>query len=152
MSKRKSTEINDGLRNWQEGQKEESINKVIQAIKARQELGVQDISVTMLMEDTGFSRPLFSKDHIKKILEQYNIGRYKVYLKLPSADEDKITYLKEELYKAKSQIIKLENNINEKENQIAKFKVENDKLKKEKEFLNYDIYELKRKLNIYTQK
>jgi hypothetical protein len=152
MKKRGSTIINTGLRNWQEEQKEESINKIIQAIKSRQEVGVQDISITMLMEDTGFSRPLFSKEHIIPILQQYNIGRYRVYLKLPSEDKDKITYLKEELFKAKNQIMRLENLLETQENQNAKLKLENNKLKKEQEYLSYDIYELKRKLSIYTSK
>lgn len=152
MRKRGRNGTNGGLKSWQEGQKNNSINAVKTAIETRLELGYQDITIKMLMKDTGLSRPVFSKDHIKDVLVQYGIGKYKVNLKLPPEHQEKIEYLKDELFKAKTLINKLEEELNKKEIQNSKLIEQRDKLIKEQEYLNYDIYELKRKLVIYSGK
>lgn len=86
----------------QEMQRQKTVNLIIRAIS---ELKVEgySIKITDLMEVTGLSRSVFSKPHVRDILQNYGIGYAKANMqiqtpaKLQSKKQSQITNLKERL-------------------------------------------------------
>lgn len=88
MSKNK---LNKGLQNRQEELRQKTAKSVEEAIKSLKEEGFE-ISVKLLMERTGLSRPVFSKVHVLEVLKKHGVCRYK-NIKQVSQDNDK-SYIK----------------------------------------------------------
>lgn len=134
--------LNEGLKNSQEEKRKNTILKIEEAIKSFQDEKYQDITIQMLIDSTGFTRPTFSKPHVRKILEQYKIGKYKTTIELPKSDEDKLKFLERTIQKYMATNEKLSNDIVEKDLKINKLNEELRKAKLEIEYLNQEIYQL----------
>ncbi|HCA30687.1 MAG: DUF6262 family protein [Proteiniphilum sp.] len=86
----------------QEMQRQKTVNLIIRAIS---ELKVEGYSIKInhLMEMTGLSRSVFSKPHVREILQNNGIGYAKTNMqiqtpaKLQSKKQSQITNLKEKL-------------------------------------------------------
>lgn len=79
--------LNDGLKKRQETLRQETIKAVEKAIVELKEEGFE-VSTKLLMERTGFSRPVFGKAHVLEVLKKHGVCRYK-NIKLVSKDSDK---------------------------------------------------------------
>lgn len=68
--------LNDGLKERQEILRNKTVNSVEKAILNLRSEGYE-INVKLLMERTGYSRPVFSKPHVLEMLKKYGVCRFK---------------------------------------------------------------------------
>lgn len=79
--------LNDGLKSRQEMIKNKTVKAVEEAIVDLMEEGAV-VSTKLLMERTGFSRPVFGKTHVLEVLKKYGVCRYR-NIKNISKESDK---------------------------------------------------------------
>lgn len=79
--------LNEGLKERQEILRQETTKAIEEAIIRLKEEGFE-VSTKILMERTGFSRPVFGKEHVLKVLKKHSVCRYK-NIKTVSKDSDK---------------------------------------------------------------
>lgn len=138
--------LNEGLRLRQEQVKKETLTNIEKAILSYREESYQDITIQMLINATGYTRPTFSKKHVQELLKKYKIGKYKTFIKLPSKDEDKLKFLENELYKSKERNLNLQTENNQLNNKVKTLTNELEEAKREIEYLNQDKFELLKKI------
>lgn len=134
-------DLNEGLKKKQEEQRQMTIATIEEAIKSFQDEKYLDITIKMLIDATGFTRPTFSKPHVQGLLKKYKIGKYKFLVKLPKSSEDKLTFLEKKVQEYMAMNERLKNEVNEKD---TRNKTLNEKLRKanlEIEYLNQELYE-----------
>lgn len=144
----KKGQLNNGLLERQEELRNKTMNDIESAIISFKEEGYQNITIEMLMNVTGYSRTTFAKEHVQAILKKHNLGKYRIIINLPSKDEEKMKFLEKELYKAKSEILKIREELileKEKNKKLNKLLKESNT---EIQYLNQDIYELSKKLEL----
>lgn len=72
MEKKKTIPVK--LQKQQELKRQESINKVLRAMKDIEGEG-RKVTITTLVEFTGLSRSIFSKPHIRELIVDYGYGQ-----------------------------------------------------------------------------
>lgn len=109
-----SKQLNSSLKKRQEELRNETCRIIENAIKELQEEGFV-INTKLLMERTGFSRPVFGKKHVLEVLKKYSVCRYK-NIKMISKDnsinyindlEKRVQKLIKERDKAKEMLVKM---------------------------------------------
>jgi DNA-binding MarR family transcriptional regulator len=125
------------IKEKQEFQRQQTVNKVLRAIKNLDNEGI-NIRIKDLIEYTGLSRSTFAKKHVRAILVEKGIVE-------PKKEESKIKTNKP------TRISNLIKKIEERETYISKLKSENSELKYEIELLRGRLFLLMQRLeNIET--
>lgn len=106
----------------QELLRQQSINKVLRAIEELKAEG-RSVTITALVEFTGLSRSVFSKEHIRELLVDYG------YFGIKTQERKKIT--KKE---------KLADIVAEKDRKIQELRAEKEELERECELLRGKIF------------
>jgi hypothetical protein len=133
------------VRDYQESSKNDTINKVQNAID---ELKAEGNIVTrkLLLERTGLSNSVLSKPHIKEVLKKNKVCQFALKRKINvianSVDNDV------ELKKAYEQIDKLEKKVKELESKIDKEKLAYYKMKEANEVLRGELHILMQKAKL----
>ena len=122
------------LKNKQEQVRQETVNKVLHAIKELQSEGYI-VKIKDLMEYTELSRSTFSKSHVRDILVAYGIV----------AISDKSISVEDKI--VKSPINKQKLIIKKKDERIGRLLEENEALKREIELLRGKVFLMKQRLN-----
>lgn len=115
--------LNDGLRQKQEELRQETLEKVEEAIDDLQNEGYE-ITTKLLLERTGLSRSTFSKPHVVQLLKEKRVGRFKSVKKLP--DEDLIQVnanLQKEIKKLENENMKLKTELDKEIQKNVKMQV-----------------------------
>ena len=120
--------IPQALKDKQESTSQQTINAVLKAIHELQEQGYV-IKIKDLMEYTGLSRSTFGKNHVREVLERYEIVEKKII------KEEKEDY-KESLPTEK----RLRKELKYKNERISKLIKENSELKIECELLRGRLF------------
>ena len=122
------------LKNKQEQVRQETVNKVLHAIKELRSEGYI-VKIKDLMEYTELSRSTFSKSHVRDILVAYGIV----------AISDKSISVEDKI--VKSPINKQKLIIKKKDERIGRLLEENEALKREIELLRGKVFLMKQRLN-----
>jgi hypothetical protein len=122
------------LKNKQEQVRQETVNKVLHAIKELQSEGYI-VKIKDLIEYTGLSRSTFAKSHVRDILVTYDIVSI----------SDKSTRVVDKT--VKSPVDKQKLIIKKKDERIGRLLEENEELKREIELLRGKVFLMKQRLN-----
>ena len=125
----KKNNLPEGLAEKQRQVREETKQKVRESIEMLREIGYEDITISLLVKETGLSRSTFSKPHIQDILKKYKVGKYKENKVLVQAiqnasERQKREELERQLINANKKIEKLETSLKNKTDELNKMKVE----------------------------
>jgi hypothetical protein len=121
----------------QEMQRQKTVNLIIRAISELKAEGYS-IKINHLMEMTGLSRSVFSKPHVREILQNNGIGYAKTNMKIPPPAKPQS--------KRQSQITNLKEKLAQKDAYISNLTVENEALKSECELLRGRLFLLMQRL------
>ena len=124
------------LADWQELQRQKTINNILRAIAEMRSQGYC-FKIKSLIDFTGLSRSVFAKEHIRKILHENGIGFAK-----PKCDEKP----KESVKKSPAKILK--DKLAKKDQYITNLISQNVALKKECELLRGKIFLLMQRENM----
>lgn len=127
--------LNDGLKERQELLRNETVSAVEKAIVNLMNEGYE-ISVKLLMEKTGYSRPVFSKPHVLEILKKYGVCRFK-NIKRVSANSDKnyVVELEKNVIKLTKELDKTKNTLESALRRNIKQEIEIQDIKETNELL-----------------
>jgi len=125
-----------GLLEKQELDRQKTVNLVLRAIAGLKSEGYS-IKIKDLLEVTGLSRSVFAKPHIRKILMDNGIGRFKVNDSVSSAPVRK-----------NSQIANLKGKLTKKDEYIKRLVDENAALKQECELLRGRLFLLMQRRSV----
>lgn len=120
--------VPQSLKDKQELTRQQTINAVIKAIHELQEQGYV-IKIKDLMEYTGLSRSTFGKNHVREVLERYDVVEKKK--------------IKEERFDSKDSLSaekRLRKELKRKNERISKLIEENTELKQECELLRGRLF------------
>lgn len=138
-------QLPEAVRDYQESSKNDTINKVQNAIDELKAEG-NIITRKLLLERTGLSNSVLSKPHIKEVLKKNKVCQFalkrKINVTANSVDNDV------ELKKAYEKIDKLEKKIKDLESKIDKEKLAYYKMKEANEVLRGELHILKQKAKI----
>ena len=123
----------------QKMQRQKTINLVIRAISELKAEGY-NIKIKDLMESTGLSRSVFSKPHVREILQSNGIGYAQADFKMPSSSIPQP--------RKQSQITNLKSKLVKKDEYIANLTKENAALKSECELLRGRLFLLMQRLQM----
>lgn len=144
--------LNEGLKSHQHARKEATVGDIEKAILSFRDEGYQDITVKMLIDATGYSRPVFGKSHVVPILKKHGIGKYKIIAKLPDGEADRLKRLEKELVKALQANERMLRETSQKDELIKSLRGQLWETKEENERLNHEIYELSKLVNRLKRK
>ncbi len=131
-----SRSIPNKLKEKQNKQKQETIEKVENAIQMFKELGYGSITIANIISETNLARSTFSKPHVQEVLKKHKIGKYKEVKTIAIEQENK--YTKEQVKLLEKQLKNAIIKINKLESELTTV---TNKLKQE--HLNYVVVELK---------
>src|SRR5665647_3646251 len=120
--------VPQSLKDKQEMTRQKTINAVIKAIRELQEQG-HVVKIKDLMEYTGLSRSTFGKNHVREVLERYDVVEKKEV-------KDERVDSKESLSAEK----RLRKELKRKNERISKLIEENTELKQECELLRGRLF------------
>lgn len=143
----KKRRLNEGLKRKQEEQRQKTVAVIEEAIKSFENENYQDITIQMLIDTSGYTRPTFSKPHVQELLKKYRIGKYKCTLKLPKSDENKMKFLEKKVQEYMNSNEKLTSTVKELNFKIKNMRQELTNAKLEIEYLNQEMYEVLKKQN-----
>lgn len=138
-------QLPEAVRDYQESSKNDTINRVQNAID---ELKAEGNIVTrkLLLERTGLSNSVLSKPHIKEILKKNKVCQFTSKRKVNSTQNS--TDSDVELQKAYEKIDKLEKKIKELESKVDKEKLAYYKMKEANEILRGELHILTQKAKL----
>ena len=138
-------QLPEAVRDYQESSKNDTINKVQNAIDELKAEG-NIITRKLLLERTGLSNSVLSKPHIKEVLKKNKVCQFalkrKINVTANSVDNDV------ELKKAYEKIDKLEKKIKDLESKIDKEKLAYYKMKEANEVLRGELHILTQKAKL----
>lgn len=134
----------DEIKIYQENSKNETITKVQNAINELQSEGFI-VTRKLLLERTGLSNSVLSKNHIKEVLKNNKVCQYAIKRKFISKNESDVLL---ELNKANKKIEQLEKKVKDLENKLAKEKVKYHEVKDTNEILRGELFLLKEKASL----
>lgn len=137
-------ELPNEIRDFQEKSKTTTIDKVQTAIADLQAEGFI-VTRKLLLERTGLSNSVLSKQHIKDVLKENRVCQYAVKKKIKTEGNADILL---ELNKSNKKIESLEEKVKDLENKLNKEKVEYYKMKEANEILRGELHLLKQKAKL----
>lgn len=113
----------------QEQAREDSKQKVTDAIETLKAIGYENISISMLVKETGLSRSIFSKPHIEEVLKKFKVGKFRenkvIVEAMQIANQKQLCEeLEKKLANANNKIQKLESLLQTRTNELNKAKIE----------------------------
>lgn len=137
-------ELPNEIRDFQEKSKTATIDKVQTAITDLQAEGFI-VTRKLLLERTGLSNSVLSKQHIKDVLKDNRVCQYAVKKKIKTESDKDILV---ELNNANKKIESLEEKVKDLESKLNKEKVEYYKMKEANEILRGELHLLKQKAKL----
>lgn len=124
-----SRSVPEKLKEKQEKQKIDTVNKIEEAIEMFKDLGYGTITIANLMTETGFARATFSKPHVEAVLQKHKIGKFKEVKTL--VKENEVKYTKEYVASLEKQLANANIKINKLESELLKVttKLKQDQMK-----------------------
>lgn len=111
-----SRSIPSKLKEKQEKQREETIEKIENAIQMFKELGYGSITISNIISETNLARSTFNKPHVQEVLKKHKIGKYRevktiAIEKTENYNKEQIELLEKQLKNATIKISKLESEL-----------------------------------------
>lgn len=112
-----SRNVPSKLKEKQNQQRQETIQKIEDAIQMLKDLGYGTITISNLVSETELARSTFSKPHVQEILKKHKIGKYRETKTLVLEQEAK--YTRENVDSLERQLNNALVKINKLESQLA---------------------------------